>query len=205
MPLFIDRLPLREVPVEYAGKRAITWYPLLPFILTEPGVDIPPNDARCKPWKFDTGNALDASAWRCHLEQASLDHSCRRHPRTVRARSANDMTEELPIRKACLWLVSNIPSLRVTPLRLPLYQGLPFYDRTPRRPELVFPLIGVRTLRRAGLKVKIDFKHLTISVWTSGPWYEDFFLSLRRIPSRFSTTSLEALCDGDWRGSGSSG
>lgn len=196
MPLFIDRLPLRETVVDYAGRRVVTWYPLLPVTLTEPDAAIPADDAPCRPWKFDSGNALDAVAWRFHLDQAGLAPSARLRSTTVRARAANDAVELLPIRKACLWLVSNIPALRGRPLRLPLYRGLPFYDRAPRRPEVVFPLIGIRTLRRARLKVKIDFDGLTISVWAPGRWYEGLFLWLRRLPGGFTTTPLDELCPG---------
>jgi len=194
VPLFIDRLPLREIAIDYAGGRVVTWYPLLPVIVTEPKALIPADDAPCRPWKFDSGNALDATAWRFHLEQAGLDPSARLRSKTVRARAANDAVEVLPIRKACLWLVSNIPALRGKPLRLPLYRGVPFYDRTPRRPEVVFPLLGIRTLRRARLKVEIDFDHLTISVWAPGRWYEGPSLWLRRLPGRFTTIPLDQLC-----------
>jgi len=77
---------------------------------------------------------------------------------------------------------------------LPLYRGLPFYDRVPRRPDIVFPLIGVRTLRLARLKVKIDFDALTLSVWVPGRWDEDTCLWLRRLASGFKTIPLDQLC-----------
>jgi hypothetical protein len=194
VPLFIDRLPLRETVIDYAGSRVVTWYPLLPVILAEPGAAIPAADVPCRPWKFDSGNALDATGWRFHLEQAGLDPSARLRPETVSVRSANDAVETLPIRRAGLWLMSNIPALRGTPFRLPVYRGLPFYDRAPRRPEAIFPLIGVRTMKRARLKVKIDFDALTISVWVPGPWYEGASRWLRRMPGRFTTIPLDQLC-----------
>jgi hypothetical protein len=194
VPLFIDRLPLRETVVDYAGRRVVTWYPMLPVILTEPDVVIPADGAPCRPWKFDSANALDASAWRFHLEQAGPDPSARLWRETVRTRSANDAVEVLPIRKASLWLVSNIPALRDKPLRLPLYRGLPFYDRTPRRPANIVPLLGIRALRRAHLKVLIDFDALTMSVWAPGRWYEGLSLWLRRLPRRFTTIPLDQLC-----------
>jgi hypothetical protein len=64
-------------------------------------------------------------------------------------------------------LVSNIPALQAPPYRMVLNRGLPFHD-VPSRPdpESQRPLIGMRALRSAGLKVEIDFAHDTISVWT---------------------------------------
>jgi hypothetical protein len=114
-------------------------------------------------------------------------------------RAANDTTEELPIRLASVWLVSNIPALRRTPYPLFLKPGLPFYDRSPRRTEDLFPLIGVRACRRAGLTVKIDFAAATLSVWTPGHWYRGFSLLMRRMPGRFATIPYEQLCPGGWR------
>jgi len=114
-PHYVNGYPLRETLVDYAGSRVASWYPLLPIILTEAEATSPPDDAPCRPWKFDSGNALDASGWRFHLEQAGLDPAVRLSPETVRVRSANDAEEVLPIREARLWLVSNIPALRGQP------------------------------------------------------------------------------------------
>jgi hypothetical protein len=194
VPLFIDRLPLRETVVDYAGREVITWYPLVPIILTEPKLARPPEEALCRPWKLDSGNALDASGWRFHLEQAGLDSAIRRAPETMRVRSANDAVETLPIRNASLWLVSNIPELRDKPFHLPLYRGLPFFDRVPHRPENVFPLIGVKAMRRARLKVQINFDALTLSVWVPGRWYEGPARWLRRLAGSFRTIPLDELC-----------
>jgi hypothetical protein len=73
----------------------------------------------------------------------------------------------VPVRYAHLWLVSNIPALRSDPYRMILHRGLPFQD-VPTRPDpqLQRPLIGIRALRAAGLKVEIDFANDTVSVWT---------------------------------------
>jgi hypothetical protein len=48
-----------------------------------------------------------------------------------------------------------------------LHRGLPFRD-VPTRPDplLQRPLIGIRAMRAAGLRVEIDFASDTISVWT---------------------------------------
>jgi hypothetical protein len=198
VPLFIDRLPLQHREVRSAGRRVAAWYPLLPAILTEQDVREPPADAPCRPWKFDTGCALDTCAWRFHLERAGLDPSdpARLAPQGAKIRVANDVVEEVPIRRASLWLVSNIPTLRHIPFPLFLFPGVPFYDRAPRRTADLFPLVGMSAFRRARLKVKIDFEAATLSVWTPGAWYRGLFLFLRRIPGRFARIPLERLCEG---------
>ena len=51
---------------------------------------------------------------------------------------------------------------------MPLFiDRLPFQD-TPTVPDPHWqrPLIGIRALRSAGLRVEIDFAHDTVSVWT---------------------------------------
>ena len=72
-----------------------------------------------------------------------------------------------PIREADLWLVSNVAAYRNRPARLPLERGLPFRD-VPVLPDPHYhrPLIGMRALRRAGLRVELDFVADVVSVWT---------------------------------------
>ncbi|HEY7428447.1 MAG TPA: hypothetical protein VH682_29715 [Gemmataceae bacterium] len=76
----------------------------------------------------------------------------------------------VPVRDADLWLVSNIPTLSPMPYRLSLHRGLPFHD-VPTLPDPQFqrPLIGIRALKSAGLRVEIDFAKGTVSVWTPDP------------------------------------
>jgi hypothetical protein len=167
VPIFIDRLPMREVLASYAGRTLRTCYPLLPGILTEPGEEEAPLD-QCRPWKVDTGNALGAVTWRFHLEQAGLDPEHNLLPHSVSILSANSAAETLPIRRANLWLVSNIPSLRSRPLRLSLGIGFPFYNRPHPNPRDRYPLLGVAALRRAGVRLQMDFARLTLSVWVRG-------------------------------------
>jgi hypothetical protein len=65
------------------------------------------------------------------------------------------------------WLVSNLPALQPTPYRITLHRGLPFHDvPTLPDPQLQRPLIGIRALRSARLRVEIDFDADTVSVWT---------------------------------------
>jgi len=72
----------------------------------------------------------------------------------------------VPVRDADLWLVSNLPS-PPDPFRIVLHRGLPFHDvSTVPDPQFQRPLIGVRALRLAGLKVELDFARDTVSVWT---------------------------------------
>lgn len=199
MTLFIDRLPLTEVRIGYAGETAPTWLPLIPVILTEPNRDQPSRDDLCRPWKLDTANALDASAWRFHIQQSGLNPFENLHPATVLAKPVTGQVESLPIRKACLWVVNNIPSLRDHPLRLDLYAGLPFRNRDHPDPRGVYPLIGIRSLQRAGLKIEVDFVRLTLSLWTPGAWHTNLGCWLRRLPDSFATIPLEHLCQENWR------
>jgi hypothetical protein len=90
-------------------------------------------------------------------------------------------------------------------LRVPLYEGLPFMDRSypnpdPEARKLVFPLIGIRAFRRAGLKICLDMTNLTLSVWTPGSLIRNAARSLRRMPNRFSRLSLWDLVDEHWVG-----
>ena len=176
----------------------LAWSTLLPAILTEPGVRAPPTGAPCTPWKFDTGCAPDANAWRFHLERAGLDptNTSKLDPEKAKTRFANDAVEELPIRAASLWLVSNIPALRQSPFPLFLFPGVPFYDRSPRRTTNLFPLLGMTAFRRAGLTVKINFKAATLSVWTPGPWYRGWPVFARRLLDGFARTPFDQLCGG---------
>jgi hypothetical protein len=66
-----------------------------------------------------------------------------------------------------VWLASNLPALQSNPYRIRMERGLPFLN-LPFRPDPLFnrPLIGMRSLRRAGLRVEIDFAADVVSVWT---------------------------------------
>ncbi len=196
MPLFIDRLPFQHRAIQRGSQRRLAWYALLPAIIADPALRAPPRGALCRPWKFDSGCALDSCAWRFHLENAGLDVDAPEALDAAEAtiRVANDATEKLPIRQASLWLVSNIPVLRPTPYRLNLDPGVPFFNRSPRRAGDIFPLIGMQTFLRAGLQVHLDFGAGTVSVWTPGPWHRSLSLLIRQFPSRYGTIPFEQLC-----------
>src|SRR5207249_299187 len=117
-------------------------------------------------WIVDTGNRGEAFAWRHHLLMAGLDPDQGRLPQTMTVRTVTSKVS-VPVRDADLWLVSNLPAQPPDPYRIVLRRGLPFQD-TPTLPDPHFqrPLIGVRALRSARLRVEIDFTQDTVSVWT---------------------------------------
>jgi hypothetical protein len=201
--LFIDRLPMQEREITQVGIRLSTWQPLLPVIATEQENAVPARTAPCLPWKLDTAHELEASAWRFHLERVGLDPNRRKEPpeENAKIRSANDSVTELPIRKASLWLVSNIPSLRATPFPIYLFRGLPFFDTAPRRPERILPLVGIRALKRMRVQVNLNFQieNPTVSVWVPAPWYRACCSWVSRIPARFATIPPDELWE-NWVG-----
>lgn len=168
MPLFIDRLPFH---VWIDGTRtppSTFWSVVAPIIVTESNLPAPPQITLVQDWVVDTGNRGEAHAWRHHLLQAGLDPDQNRSPLVANIRTvAGSM--QVPIRDADLWLVSNLtPS--PPPYRIILERGVAFVD-VPTLPDPYFqrPLIGIRALRSARLRVEIDFAADTLSVWTPDP------------------------------------
>ena len=76
-----------------------------------------------RPQRWLPGCTGDAFAWRSHLRNAGLD-TARGRAGTMPTRAAGGQIEELPIRKASIWLFSNIPAMARLPFRLALNQGL---------------------------------------------------------------------------------
>src|SRR5437868_9542973 len=83
MPLFIDRLPFdcwidatRSPPLPY-------WTVVLPIMMAEPSLTVPPQVSRVQAWVLDTGNRGEAFAWRQHLVQAGLDPDQGRLPQPM--------------------------------------------------------------------------------------------------------------------------
>jgi hypothetical protein len=170
VPLFIDRLPFhywedrtRTPPLGY-------WTIVLPVLLTEANLPAPPPGLLPQEWALDTGNRGEGYAWRHHLIQAGLDPDQNRLPQPVAITAAVGGKTLVPIRQVDLWLVSNLPVSPPDPYRIVLHRGLPFQD-VPTIPDPQFqrPLIGIRAMRAAGLRVEIDFAHDTVSVWTPDP------------------------------------
>jgi hypothetical protein len=170
VPLFIDRLAFnywedrtRTPPLGY-------WTVILPVLLTEPNLSAPPAGLVPQEWVLDTGNRGEGYAWRQHLILAGLDPDQNRLASPVAITAVVGVKARVPARNADLWLVSNLAVLANQPYRLALQRGLPFQDvPTPTDPQFQRPLIGLRALRRAGLRVEIDFANDTISVWTPDP------------------------------------
>jgi hypothetical protein len=166
MPLFIDRLPFHQWTDHTRTPAQTNWTVILPVLLTEAGLPSPLVATVPQEWALDTPNRGEAFAWRHHLTLAGLDPDQDRLPQTMTIRTVSGQMV-VPIRDADLWLVSNIPALQPTPYRMVLRRGLPFRDVTTLPdPEYQRPLIGVRAMRSAGLRVEIDFAADTISVWT---------------------------------------
>jgi hypothetical protein len=169
MPLFIDRLPFhcwidatRSPPLSY-------WTVVLPIMVSEPSLVVPPAVSLVQEWALDTGNRGEAFAWRHQLLQAGLDPDQGRLPQPMTIRTVAGKVS-VPVRDVDLWLVSNLPGQPLPPYRIVLHRGLPFQD-TPTVPDPHFqrPLIGIRALRSALLKVEIDFARDNVSVWTPDP------------------------------------
>jgi hypothetical protein len=167
VPLFIDRLPFdywedqtRTPPLGY-------WTIVLPVLLSEANLPIPPANLVPQMWALDTANRGEGYAWRHHLLQAGLDPDQNRFTNPVAITAVVGGKTTVPIREADLWLVSNLGASAPPPFRIVLQRGLPFQDVAAiPDPQFHRPLIGVRALRRAGLRVEIDFASDTISVWT---------------------------------------
>ena len=167
MPLFIDRLPFHHWTDQTQKPPSTYWAVWLPVHLTEVGLSAPPVGAAVLEWFLDTGNGAEAFAWRHHLTLAGLDHRQRLAPGAVVLTSAMGGRILAPIREADLWLVSNLAFLRSNPFRLRLERGLPFRDVAALPdPHYHRPLIGMRALRRARLRVELDFIADVVSVWT---------------------------------------
>src|SRR5262249_44705220 len=104
-----------------------------------------------------------------HLLQAGLDPDQRRLPQPMTIRTVMGSVT-VPVRDVDLWPVSNLPGQPLEPYRIMLHRGLPFQD-TPALPDPHFqrPLVRIRALRAAKLRVEIDFEHDTVSVWRPDP------------------------------------
>jgi hypothetical protein len=185
--LFIDRLPLYSwvSPWALSGLRLLSVS--FPLIVTDPGSGPRPR-ARPQRWALDTRFTGEAYAWRHHLVEAGLNPEVLRNGSTYLT-PLGSAPQEFPLRGADLWLVSNIPALRSTPHRIELDDGVAFRDvQSLPNPESNCPLLGIRALEGAGLKVLVDFARRTVSVWVPGPWYRRLWLFLQRVPTGFSTT-----------------
>jgi hypothetical protein len=164
--LFLDRFSFKRWTDHTRTPPEHHWSVVVPILVTEPEVAAPPPGAAPQEWVFDTGNRGEAFAWRQHLLNAGLDPDALRIPGRMMITSALGGKEELPLCDVDLWLVSNLPALQGQPWRMEVHHGVPFRD-VPQLPDPHFhrPLVGLRVLRRARLKVELDFAQDTISIW----------------------------------------
>jgi hypothetical protein len=170
MPLFIDRLPFQSWVDHTKTPPVLHWSVVLPVLITDAGLPVPPPGLSVQHWCLDTGYTGDVFAWRHHLLAAGLDPDRDRMPGWVTVTSSVSGKLQVPIRSADLWLVSNLPSFQSSPYRLALDRGIPFRN-VPNQPDphLNRPLVGMRTLQRAALRVELDYAKTTVSVWTPDP------------------------------------
>jgi hypothetical protein len=188
--LFLDRLPIHRWYYNTpTGGQACQVSVSVPALPGDP-------DPACRPaeglvpqrWVFDSGCTGEGFVWRRHLADAGL-HPDRLHGPEATLRTANG-TINVPVRKAVLWLVSNIPALQGCPYRLPLSPGIPFQNAAwpwADPPDLRSPILGLRPLLRGGLKVEIDARGERVSLWVPAPWLNGAWLWLRRVPTGFRT------------------
>ncbi len=188
MLLFLDRLPLYTWSPAAAFSETHLLSVCLPMLLTDP--DRTPHP-RTKPqrWALDTRFTAEAFAWRHHLVEAGLNPD-ELHNGTIRLLPVGGPAQEFPLRMASLWLVSNIPALRDAPYCLELRDGIAFRNvQALPNPNSNLPLLGMKALASAGLKVLIDGRGRTVSVWVPGSWPRKAWLFARRAASGFATLS----------------
>ena len=187
MLLFIDRLPLYAWGLRESSSSRRLLSVSVPVIVTNRHA-APRQGARPERWAVDTRFTGEAFAWRHHLLEAGLDPDVRRAGRTFLT-PLGGQPQEFPVRSADLWLVSNIPALEATPCWLELDRGIAFRNvQSLPNPESNCPLLGMRALERAGLKILIDFGAGTVSVWVPAAWYRAAWLGVRRLVSGWATT-----------------
>jgi hypothetical protein len=187
--LFLDRLPLYAWTDNTRTPPLQRWSVPLPVLPADPALAAP-SGAVPQRWVLDTGFTGDGFAWRRHLEAAGLDPDVEQTG-TIRARSSLGVSEVVPVRNADLWLFSNLPALRGRPFRLELDPGIAFRNVAQRPdPEFHRPLVGMRALRRAGVKVQINFAQATVSLWVPGPWLQSVVLLGRRVLSGYATVPM---------------
>src|SRR6266498_2909424 len=87
MPLFIDRLPFHCWIDATRTPSNPHWTIVLPLLLTEPALTVPPAAAPVQDWVLDTENRGEAFAWRHHLLQAGLDPDQHRRSKSIGIRT----------------------------------------------------------------------------------------------------------------------
>src|SRR5262245_53402569 len=171
MPLFIDRLPFHSWTDRTRTPAQRHWSVVLSVFVTDRGLPAPAAGAVVQEWLLDTGSRGEGFAWRHHLVAAGLDPDVHQDPTRVAVTTAATGTKVThPVRRANFWLVSNLPALQNSPLRMAIEPGIPFRDvPTLPDPNLHRLRSGLRVLRRAQLRIELDCAHDTVSIWTPDP------------------------------------
>jgi hypothetical protein len=178
--LFLDRLPLHWWIPSAGGEKL--WSVSVPALVTERNLTIPPAPAFGQRWRIDTGCTGNTYAWRASLLEAGLDPRRNILGTTRVVFGGGSTREDLLVRAGALWLFSNIPALRGDPHRLPLNPGITFVNRDFRGdPGLSTPVIGMRALRSAGLKLEIDCANDTVSLWVPSTWLRRLRVTAARV------------------------
>jgi hypothetical protein len=170
MPLFIDHLPLHSWTDNTHSPPRTYWSVGLPVLIAEAGLASPPSGLTEQRWYFDSGNVGEAFAWRHHLIVAGLNPDQNQWSGSILINSSVGGRIQVPVRQADVWLVGNVPAFQNAPYRLELERGIAFRN-VPilPDPQLHRPLIGMRAVRRARLRMEVDFMTDTVSVWTPDP------------------------------------
>jgi hypothetical protein len=154
--LIIDRCPLQRASIALRVK------------ITNVGVASPPASSTPIVCYLDTGFAGEFFCWRAHLVAAGIDPDMYRDPRRQRLRATLHAERSLgvPIRRADVWLLSNLPEYQDKPYRVELKTGISFRNAQSRSGGAVpRAILGMQTLLIANAKVEIDFDRRTYSLW----------------------------------------
>jgi hypothetical protein len=167
MLLFIDKLPFHSWIDRTRTPPEIHYSVIVPVFVTDLDTLCPLENAPIQEWALDTGSRGEGFAWRHHFVTAGLDPDAMLAEKNVAVTSVLGRKESVPMCTATIWLVSNLPAFKGRPFRMEFDPGIPFFN-VPALPDPQFqrPLIGLRAMRRAGLRVEIDCGHDTLSVWT---------------------------------------
>jgi len=171
--LFVRDLPFWPPDAPLEVGQAIN----LPIIPTDPG-RAPPTGIRPFQWRFDSACTSDGFAQPPELLESGLSTSQDVNP-DLPLRTASGQIVSQVRRPLDLWLVSNIPALMARPFLIPTGQGI-HVGANMRVPMAHFPVIGVRALRRAGVRVLSDFQRNTVSVWIPSSMAQTAFHRLGR-------------------------
>jgi hypothetical protein len=76
-------------------------------------------------------------------------------------------------------LISNIPALADQPFRISLQGGI-HVGPPGRPPAMHFPIIGQATLLHARVKIQLDYRRSTVSVWVPSSRFQSAVSAIRQ-------------------------